>query len=89
MRKVFKHSFETGQDTPYELPVPDGADIWGWGLRSDCKLVNCARCGKKIFYKDGFPSLEIFDLTNGDGNEKPYVVCEDCYGKEWEIYKNL
>jgi hypothetical protein len=28
MRKVFKHSFETGEDTPYELPVPDGADIW-------------------------------------------------------------
>ena len=43
------------------------------------EVINCARCGKKIKYGDGYTSRQI--LTEpGFG----YTVCEKCYEQEME-----
>lgn len=47
------------------------------------EIVNCPHCGKEIKFGDGYTSLE-FHTGMGFG----YVVCEECYDKEWERRTN-
>lgn len=46
------------------------------------KVIACARCGRRMLFRDGYPSRQI--------NTKyglRYAVCEPCYDKEWQEEK--
>lgn len=74
--KIGKWNYKTKSYDEYELPA--GAKTYG----ENDEVVSCAGCGEKMVCNDGFYSLEIH--TNmGFG----YLVCADCYLKEWERRK--
>lgn len=56
-------------------------DDWSCKVYSEDmdEIVNCAHCGKKIRFGEGYTSMEIHTKA-GWG----YVVCKDCYAEEWE-----
>lgn len=68
-----KWNRKTHKYEDYELPENATlytADLWS--------TIACASCGKPVRAADTFTSLEIHtDLGFG------YMVCEDCYDKEW------
>ncbi len=63
-----------GMYEPYEVP-----NDWTVCTYSDDmdKVINCARCGRKMIFGDGFSSSQIHT-----GFGMGYVVCEECYEKE-------
>lgn len=73
MEKAIKWNFKTKKYEPYELP--DGV-ISSWCPMD--KVITCAECKKKMLYGDGYTSRRIHTV-NGIG----YVVCEQCYDKEY------
>lgn len=70
-----------GMYEPYEAP-----NDWTVCTYSDDmdKVINCARCGRKMIFGDGFSSRQIHtDMGMG------YIVCEECHEKEWlEYHRN-
>lgn len=58
----------------YEIP-----DDWNCKTYSDDmgEVINCAQCGKKITFGEGYCSRQIHTKM-GFG----YSVCEDCYERE-------
>ena len=65
-----KHKYE-----PYK--IPDNWNVKTYSEDMD-ELINCAQCGKKIKFGDGYTSLEVH--TNlGIG----YSVCDKCWDKEY------
>lgn len=70
-----KWDYRTHTYKPYEIP-----DNWKPSVyESDMEaIVDCPHCGRRLFYGDGYTSLEIH--TNGGMG---YTVCGDCYKKEW------
>lgn len=56
-------------------------DDWNCKVYSEDmdEIVNCAHCGKKIRFGEGYISVEIHNKA-GWG----YAVCKDCYAEEWE-----
>lgn len=61
---------------PYEVPGDWYVSIFEVNMDT---VVNCAECGKKIMFGQGYTSRKIH-TRYGMG----YVVCKDCYGKEIE-----
>lgn len=50
-----------------------------WNSDDYSEECNCAQCGKVMTVNDGYTSREVHtDLGLG------YIVCEECYGREWE-----
>ena len=74
MEKAQKWNFKTEEYEPYELP--DEAALWGCSMDAD-EVIQCAECGKKILYRDGYISRKIHTTTG-----MWYAVCEQCYDKE-------
>ena len=66
-----KHEYE-----PLEVP-----DDWNCKTYSPDmnEIINCPHCGKEISFGDGYTSREI-QTEYGFG----YMVCADCYRKEWD-----
>lgn len=64
---------------PYELP--DGSTCYEIDMD---KAVNCARCGKKMIFGNGYTSRQIH-TEMGFG----YCVCGTCYSKELEELEEL
>lgn len=60
---------------PYTIPPEWHTPIYCEDMD---EVINCARCGTKMPYGDGFTSRHIH-TDHGMG----YCVCEDCYKKEW------
>lgn len=77
MGKAWKFNFKTSEYETYGLP--DGA-VSSWCPMD--KMITCAECGKKILCRDGYTSRKIDDPT-GMG----YMVCKQCYDKEYEEEK--
>lgn len=71
-----KWNYKTHRYDEYTPPIEDGR----YPLLVDdmAEIINCAQCGKEIVYGDGYVSMEIHTQA-GFG----YVVCEECYQKEW------
>lgn len=46
------------------------------------EVITCAECKKKMLYGDGYTSRKIHTV-NGIG----YMVCKQCYDKEYEEEK--
>lgn len=80
MGEALKLNLKTRKYKPYELP--DGSTSSAWYEMNDDEVITCAECGKKLLFGDGHTSRNIFDLTKEDVNEKPCVVCKDCFDKE-------
>lgn len=59
----------------YDYDLPEGACLYSDDMD---KIVACARCGRKMFFGDGYTSREIH-AEHGLG----YTVCEQCHEKEW------
>lgn len=78
MRKfAYKYNFEKNKSELYELPA--GATKYEDEMR---KIVPCACCWKPIHYGDSYTSATILDGV-GFG----YMICGECYEKEWELRK--
>lgn len=74
MKKAKKWNFKTKKYELYELP--DGV-VSSWCPMD--KVITCAECRKRIFYRDGYTSRKI-DNPTGMG----YFVCKQCHDKECE-----
>jgi len=78
--RLRKWNVRTGGYEPYDIPGE-------WNVRyfseDMSETVNCARCGRKMKYGDGFKS-RLIHTEMGYG----YCVCDDCFfGAEWEEEK--
>ena len=69
-----KWNFKTMAYEPYKLP--EGAIRFSTDMSKEC---NCAQCGKRMVYGDGYTSLEVHD-DFGFG----YAVCPECYELEMD-----
>ena len=78
MEKVQKWDFKTSEYKTYEFP--DGATSSAWCYVDE--VVRCAKCGKKILYRDACISRNI-DTVNRIG----YIDCKQCYDKECDERK--
>ena len=65
-----------------EYTVPDSWKVKTFSIDMDEK-VNCASFGKSMKYDDGYTSRTIHTIR-GFG----YIVCEDCYNKDFEEERN-
>lgn len=74
-----KWNYQTHSYDPMQIP-----NDWNCKTYSDDmdEIINCPHCGKQIKFGDGYTSLEIHTHI-GFG----YIVCEECYNKEWERRK--
>lgn len=71
-----KWNFDTHQYEPFESP----ARVLSLYSEDMLQEVDCANCGKRMTYGDGYTSRTIHNHV-GLG----YPVCEDCYEKEHEL----
>ena len=68
---------------PYSTPKEWNVPLYSEDMR---QIVNCASCGKEIYYGDTYTSKTIHNAV-GLG----YPVCEACYEHEWaekEAFEN-
>ena len=74
MAQAFKWDNATHKYTPHRIP-----EEWSCPMYCDdmSEPVNCASCGKKMTFGDGYTSRVIHNAV-GFG----YSVCEDCMKKE-------
>lgn len=72
-----KWNFKTEKYT--ECEIPPGASQYEIDVG---KIIQCAACGKKMIYCDGFTSRQIH--THGGFG---YIVCDECYQKEWKEWE--
>ena len=64
-------------------PYPDDWKVCG--IASDMSLeINCACCGKKIYYGHSYTSRELYDGSGMFGMS----VCPKCYDAERERERN-
>lgn len=65
---------------PYHVP-----DSWKVSAYEDDmdKVISCARCGRDVTYGDCYTSRQIH-TEHGFG----YMVCDECYEKEWREEKD-
>lgn len=75
IKEAWKFNFKTSEYETYRLP--DGATTSAWCEMDE--MIQCAGCGKKMLYGDGYTSRKIYNI-NGIG----YKVCKRCYDKEIE-----
>lgn len=77
--KLKKWNFEKQKYEPYTVPSDWNVKCFAVDMH---ETINCASCGTELMYKDGFISRKIHSKI-GFG----YVVCHDCYRKEWKEEK--
>ena len=61
----------------YPYDIPDDWEVTAFAIDMD-KVVNCARCGRKVVFGDTYTSCQIH-TSHGFG----YAVCESCHDREW------
>ena len=71
-----KWNYNTREYDPFE--VSDALNVKAFS-EDMAEIVNCASCGRKLFFGDTYCSLEIHTKA-GFG----YGVCEDCNMHEWQ-----
>lgn len=69
-----KWNYETRQYEDYATPHYWHCPIFSYDMEEE---INCASCGRKIKYGEGYASLEIH-TSMGMG----YNVCEKCHAQE-------
>lgn len=65
----------------HEYDIIEVPDNWIITTRGSSQC-NCVSCGRKVYVDDCYTSYQYQDAI-GFG----YLVCEDCYNKEWELRK--
>ena len=71
-----KWNFKKQKYEPYSVPDEWNTPLISWDME---QIINCASCGKKMTFGDGYTSRKIH-TEHGMG----YNVCFDCYEKEWQ-----
>ena len=74
-RRMKKWNFKKSEYEPYAVPRDWVTPLIEHDLD---KIVNCASCGEKVAFGDGYRSRKIH-TDHGLG----YTVCQKCYEKEW------
>lgn len=70
-----KWNFKKREYEPYEVPGDWVTPLIEFDMD---KIVNCASCGERMVFGDGYTSKKIH-TDSGFG----YCVCLKCYEKEW------
>lgn len=63
----------------YDYDLPEGACLYSDDMD---KVIACARCGEKMRFGDAYTSRQIHTKYGFR-----YAVCEKCYEKEWEEWR--
>lgn len=68
-----KHKYDIVNINPDWVVTTKGKLDW---------IVNCVNCGKTLLVENCYTSYQ-YQNSVGFG----YLICEDCYNKEWELRK--
>lgn len=75
-----KWNYKTKEYEPYK--GPKNSMLYSDNMDVECE---CAKCGKKMKFGDGYTSDEIYNDSGMFG----YCICEDCKNEEYLIQEAI